>query len=117
MIDLGLVYRAISPLWKGISKTTGQETYYYPNDPYDPNTGFPLDMDEKKHYSRFKGLGSLSPETGEVEDAFFNPSTRKLLRITPEGLDYALKLNEDIDSRKLLLSNKGILANPFNFND
>lgn len=117
MIDLGLIYRAISPLWKGISKTTGKETYYYPNDPYNINTGFPLDMDEKKHYSRYKGLGSLCPETGEVEDAFFNTNTRKLLRITPEGLDYALGLNENIDSRKQLLSNKGILTNPYKFND
>lgn len=55
MIDLGLIYRAISPLWKGFSKTTGKETYYYPDDQYGPD-GFPIDMDEKKHYSRFKGL-------------------------------------------------------------
>lgn len=56
MIDLGLIYRVISPLWKGKSKTTGRMTYYYPDDPSDQVTGFPLDMDEKCHYSRFKGL-------------------------------------------------------------
>lgn len=56
MIDLGLVYRAISPLWKGKSKTTGKIQYYYPDDEYDVETGFPVDMDEKSHYSRFKGL-------------------------------------------------------------
>lgn len=56
MIDLGLVYRAISPLWKGKSKTTGKVQYYYPDDEYDVETGFPVDMDEKCHYSRFKGL-------------------------------------------------------------
>ena len=56
MIELGLVYRAISPLWKGKSKTTGKIQYYYPDDEYDSATGFPLDMDEKSHYSRYKGL-------------------------------------------------------------
>lgn len=56
MIELGLVYRAISPLWKGKSKTTGKIQYYYPDDEYDVETGFPVDMDEKCHYSRFKGL-------------------------------------------------------------
>ena len=117
MIDLGLIYRAVSPLWKGISRSTGKETYYYPDDPYNKDTGFPLDMDEKKHYARYKGLGSLSPETGEVEDVFFNESRRRLIRITSEGLDYARKLNEDINARKELLSREGILTNPYEFKD
>lgn len=117
MIELGLVYRAISPLWKGKSKTTGKIRYYYPDDEYDSATGFPLDMDEKSHYSRYKGLGSLSPETGEVEDVFFNDATRRLIRITPEGLDYARSLNENINERKALLSSRGILTNPYNFKD
>lgn len=117
MIELGLVYRAISPLWKGKSKTTGKVQYYYPDDEYDIETGFPVDMDEKCHYSRFKGLGSLSPETGEVEDIFFNESTRRLIKITPDGIDYSRALNEDINERKRLLTNRGILTNPYNFKD
>lgn len=117
MIELGLVYRAISPLWKGKSKTTGKVQYYYPDDEYDVETGFPVDMDEKCHYSRFKGLGSLSPETGEVEDIFFNESTRRLIKITPDGIDYSRALNEDINERKRLLTNRGILTNPYNFKD
>lgn len=117
MIELGLVYRAISPLWKGKSKTTGKVQYYYPDDEYDVETGFPVDMDEKCHYSRFKGLGSLSPETGEVEDIFFNESTRRLIKITPDGIDYSRALNEDINERKKLLTNRGILTNPYNFKD
>lgn len=117
MIELGLVYRAISPLWKGKSKTTGKVQYYYPDDEYDVETGFPVDMDEKCHYSRFKGLGSLSPETGEVEDIFFNESTRRLIKITPDGIDYSRALNEDINERKRLLANRGILTNPYNFKD
>lgn len=117
MIDLGLIYRAISPLWRGKSKSTGRITYYYPDDPCNPDTGFPLDMDEKAHYARYKGLGSLSPETGEVEDIFFNEDTRRLIRITPEGLEQAMRLNEDIKARKELLFNRGVLSNPYNFTD
>ena len=115
MIELGLIYRAISPLWKGKSRTTGRITYYYPGDQYNKDTGFPLDMDEKAHYSRYKGLGSLSPETGEVEDIFFSEGTRKIIKITPDGLNYAMSLNEDIVERKKLLTNRGILTNPYNF--
>ena len=117
MVDLGLIYRAISPLWKGKSKTTGKMTYYYPDDPYNQDTGFPVDMDEHCHYFRYKGLGSLSPETGEVEDVFFNESTRRVIKITLDGLDYATALNEDINARKQLLANKNVLTNPYNFKD
>lgn len=117
LVDHGMVYRALSPLFRGISKKTGQMTYYYPDDPCDPKTTLPLDLDTKKHYDRWKGLASLSPETGEVYDSFFNPKTRRLVQITPEGLEYARKLNEDINERKDLLFNKGILSNPYNFKD
>ena len=68
LIDHGMVYRALSPLFRGVSKTTGKVTYYYPDDPIDPSTQFPIDLDTKKHYDRWKGLASLSPETGEVYD-------------------------------------------------
>lgn len=117
LIDHGMVYRALSPLFRGISKTTGKVTYYYPDDPIDPSTQFPVDLDTKKHYDRWKGLASLSPETGEVYDAFFNPVTRRLVQITPDGLDYGRQLNEDINERKKLLFNQGILSNPYNFTD
>lgn len=117
LIEHGMVYRALGPIFKGYSKKTKKETYYYPDDPIDPSTQFPIDLDTKKHYSRYKGLASLSPESGEVYDAFFNPKTRRLIQITPDGLDYAKKLNEDINERKNLLFNQGILSNPYNFND
>ena len=117
MIDLGLIYRAISPLWKGKSKSTGKITYYYPDDKYDPSTGFPIDLDIRSHYSRYKGLGSLTPESGEVEDVFFNDATRRLIQITSTGIDRALELNEDINKRKEFLYKSGILTNPYNFKD
>lgn len=48
---------------------------------------------------------------------FYNPNTRRLLQITPEGLDYSMGLMENIDNRKNLLINAGILSNPYNFTD
>ena len=114
LIEHGMVYRALSPLFRGISKTTGQITYYYPDDKFD-NKGIPVDLDTKKPYDRWKGLGSLSPETGEVYDSFYNPYTRRLVLVTPEDMEYSMKLNEDIDSRKRLLYDKNIISNPYNF--
>ena len=117
LLDYGLVYRVISPLFRGYSKKTGKLTYYYPDDPIDQKTNLPTDLDSKKHYDRYKGLGSLSPETGEVYDAFFNSNTRRIVQITPDGIDYSMGLNEDIEKRKALLSAKGIISNPFKLTD
>ena len=117
LIDHGMVYRALSPLFRGRSKTTGKITYYYPDDPIDTSTTLPVDLDTSYHFDRWKGLGSLTPESGEVYDAFYNPQTRRLIQITPEGLDYSRKLNENINERKKLLFDKGILSNPYGFDD
>ena len=48
---------------------------------------------------------------------FYNPKTRRLLQITPENIDYSMDLMENIDSRRNLLINAGILSNPYNFTD
>lgn len=52
-----------------------------------------------------------------VYDIFFNPATRRLIQVTPEGIDYAMSLTEDIKVRKDLLIKSGILSNPFNLKD
>ena len=49
-----------------------------------------------------------------IYDIFFNPATRRLIQVTPEGLDYFMSLVEDIDVRKDLMINKGIISNPYN---
>jgi DNA gyrase/topoisomerase IV subunit B len=117
LLETGMIYRALGPLFRGKSKTTGKDTYYFPDDKADPSTGFPVDLDLKSHISYYKGLGSLTPESGEIEEVFFDKSKRRLIQITPDGLDYMMKLNEDIDERKKLLFNNGILSNPYNFTD
>lgn len=111
LIDYGLLYIAMSPLFKGYSKSTGQLAYYYPNDKFGPDM-IPVDLNQKKPFSRWKGLGSISKS--EIYDAFYNPETRKLIQVTPEGIDYFMGLVENVDMRKTLLYNKGIISNPYN---
>lgn len=52
-----------------------------------------------------------------IYDVFFNPATRRLVQVTPEGIDYAMSLTEDINIRKKLLIDSGILSNPFKLKD
>ena len=111
LIDFGLIYIALSPLFKGYSKTTGKIIYFYPNDEMDENM-VPKDLDTRKPFSRWKGLGSIPKN--EVYNAFYNPETRRLVQITPEGLDYFMSLVEDIDIRKDLMVSKGIISNLYN---
>jgi DNA gyrase/topoisomerase IV subunit B len=65
------------------------------------------DLDFKKDFTRFKGLGEMSPH--EVKDALID--NRRLIKVTPEGLEDALKLiiNED-NQRKTLARELGILV-------
>ena len=108
LIEHGYIYISVSPLYEQGGK------FYYPGDPTDPN-GVPIGIDTSKRYRRFKGLGSIPKEM--IYDVFFNPVTRRLVRVTPEGIDYAMSLTEDINVRKKLLIDSGILSNPFKLKD
>jgi DNA gyrase/topoisomerase IV subunit B len=108
IIDYGLLYTAESPIYESKGK------YYYPSDPRIPGTQFCTGMDLKS-YRRFKGLGSLDQD--DVYNAFYNENTRRLFKIVPDGASYSMKLVEDIDTRKQLLKDKGILTNPFKLKD
>lgn len=103
------MYYVLSPIYEQGGK------YYYANDPRVPGTDFPVGLDPKKPYHRYKGLGSLNKE--DIYDVFYNPATRRLVQITPEGVDYSMGLMEDINNRKALLYEEGILSNPYNFLD
>jgi hypothetical protein len=106
LIDFGMVYLVESPFFKDY-----QGRYYFPSDPVVPGTEFPVGLDTSKPFKRFKGLGSLNPD--EVYDAFYNPATRRLIQVTPDNLDYANALVEQIQVRKNLLIQRGIITNPY----
>ncbi len=107
LIDFGMVYSVESPFFKDY---TGK--LYFPSDPVVPGTEFPVGLDTSKPFKRFKGLGSLNPD--EIYDAFYNPNTRRLIQITPDNIDYANALVEQIQVRKNLLIQNGIISNPYN---
>ena len=60
-------------------------------------------------------VGSL--DKNDVYDSFYNPATRRLIQVTTDGIDYSMQLVEDINARKKLLFDKGILSNPYGFTD
>lgn len=104
MIDLGLVYLIESPIFSQDGK------YFFPSDPTIDGE-IPVGLNMKKHFRRYKGLGSLNPN--EIYDAFYDESKRRLIQVTPDGIDYARALVEDIKNRRNLLISKGILGDPF----
>lgn len=109
LLQLGVVYYVESPLFEQGGK------FYYPSDPFSTGSIFPIGLDPSKHFRRFKGLGSLNKE--DIYNSFYNPATRKLIRITMDGIDYANSLVEDINERKKLLYNEGIITNPYGWKD
>ena len=49
LIDLGMIYYIESPIFEG------DGIFYYPSDPIDPGTGFPVGLNPSKKFRRFKG--------------------------------------------------------------
>ena len=49
LIDYGMVYQIMSPIFEQDGKK------FYPNDPLQPGTTFPIGLDPSKHFRRFKG--------------------------------------------------------------
>lgn len=108
MIDFGLVYYAQGPLFKQNGK------FFYQSDIM-PGNIFPNGLDPSKHFLRFKGIGSIDVE--DVAECYFNPGTRRIVQVTPDNINYAMSLTEDINVRKKLLFEAGIISNPYGFTD
>lgn len=109
LIDFGMVYQIMSPIFEQGDKK------FYPGDPLQDNGIFPIGLDPSKPFFRRKGLGAFNSE--DIYDIFYNPATRKLIQVTPDGFDYSMKLTEDIEERKKLLLDAGIITNPYGFTD
>jgi DNA gyrase/topoisomerase IV subunit B len=104
LIDFGLVYVAEAPIYEQNGK------FFFTSD-QDENGNIP-GFDQSKPYQRFKGLGEMSRI--QVYDAFYDKTKRRLIKVTPEGLEKAQELVRNLDERKKLLSENGILTNPYN---
>lgn len=109
LIDFGMVYQIMSPIFEQGDKK------FYPGDPLQDNGIFPIGLDPSKPFFRRKGLGAFNSE--DIYDIFYNPATRKLIQVTPDGFDYSMKLTEDIEERKKLLFDARIITNPYGFTD
>ena len=60
-------------------------------------------------------VGSLDED--DIYSVFYDETKRRLFQVVPDGMDYAMRLVEDLGTRKQLLTEKGILTNPYNFTD
>lgn len=105
VIEAGLLHVMISPTYEQGGK------YFYQDSPTIDGE-IPVGIDTSKHYSRFKGLGSIPLD--EVPRVFFDHSSRRTALVTMEGAEYACRLVESLDDRKGLLIAAGIITNPFN---
>lgn len=50
----------------------------------------------------------------QIYDAFYDKSKRRLIKVTPEGAENAQELVREVNERKKLLTDNGILTNPYN---
>lgn len=97
LIRLGYVYILDSPLYKQ------GDTYIY-NDEIDK-------LDKDKPFTRFKGLGELSPD--QAKEVLTGPNAR-LIQLTEENIDDALDLLSSTWSRKQLMTSSKIIVDKYN---
>ena len=63
---------------------------------------------EKRYISRFKGLGELNPK--QLKACLIDPKTRKLIQVDyTSDIDKLTKLFSDVDAKRKLLQNGGII--------
>ena len=93
LIDAGMVYICDAPLYK-----QGDQYYYYGEDDK---------LDKSKPVKRFKGLGECGVD--EIKDMMCNENTRRLVRVTKEGIPEALRLITNTYARKQLMIKNGTL--------
>ena len=80
-----------------------------------PGETLPRGVDPRRPMLRFKGVGSVP--ISDIRTCYFEKDTRRLVQVTPQDVEYAMSLTEDIKVRKKLLTDFGILSNPFGFTD
>lgn len=100
LLSKGMVYVAESPLFIQNGK------FIYPSDDIDKV------LDTSKEFSRIKGLGELDAK--EAKKVFFNKETRRLIKVTPEGVSKAIRfLEKSAGLRKSVAQEMGVLVGRF----
>lgn len=104
LIPEGMLYIAESPIY------IQGNNYIYPSDKQLDGTYKGLNIN--KPYRHIKGLGELDPP--DVKKAFFDPSTRRLIKVTPENIDTALSILSTTEAKKEIMIKNNLLINPYN---
>lgn len=106
LIQEGYVYIAESPLYEIVSKDKSYFAYT------EPEKAEILEMigQEKYTIQRSKGLGENEPEMMWLTT--MNPDTRRLIKVTPEGVEETAKmfdilLGDDLQGRKDFITDNG----------
>lgn len=91
VVVAGRVYEVLSPLYEQDGK------YFYNLD----------EVNTRKHFERFKGLGSMNPD--EVETTIVNPKTRRLQKISLDDRDRILHILQSSFEKKRIMLQHGVI--------
>ena len=91
IIQNGHVFEVMAPLYE----QNGE--YYYSLD----------EVNTKKHFDRFKGLGSMNPD--EVEKTIVNTKTRRLRKVTMDDRDKILHILQSPSAKKKIMVKGGVI--------
>ncbi|CAH9017266.1 putative toprim domain-containing protein [Vibrio phage 150E35-1] len=95
-VQMGMVYIVDAPLYK-------QDGKYYRSSEKDQ-------LNEKKDFERYKGLGAMDPD--DIGDVAFSLDHRRLIQVTPEGLEKAVELVATRHAKKKLVTGAGLVEEP-----
>lgn len=93
LLEAGMVYVALSPLYYQEGR------YIYPGEEHLLN--------RKKGFSRFKGLGEMNPS--QLRDTLLDKTKRRLIRVTTDNVEEAIRLMSFSNAKKSLMWDLGIL--------
>jgi DNA gyrase/topoisomerase IV subunit B len=92
VVYAGRVYEVMSPLYEQEGK------YFYALS----------EINTRKHFERFKGLGSMNPD--EVETTIVNPKTRKLRQVNLDDRERILSIMQSSFEKKRIMLDHNIIV-------
>jgi DNA gyrase/topoisomerase IV subunit B len=92
VVESGHVYQVMAPLYEQDGK------YFYSLD----------EVNTRKSFDRFKGLGSMNPE--DVELTIVNPKTRRLKKVQLDSKEQILSIMQSPSEKKRIMIQNGIVV-------